>query len=116
MGTVAELLSDDKGLVWPEEIAPFRVHLDELSNGNADVSADAKEVYEQLVAHGVEVLWDDRDARGGEKFADSDLMGLPWRVVVSEKTLASGKYECVERKSGKVVQVSLDDLLKDASS
>jgi prolyl-tRNA synthetase len=116
MGTVAELLSDEKGLAWPEEIAPFRVHLVELSNGNADVSADAKEVYEQLTQAGVEVLWDDRDARAGEKFADSDLMGLPWRVVVSEKTLASGKYECVERASGKTVHVTLDELLKDASS
>jgi prolyl-tRNA synthetase len=116
MGTVAELLSDEKGLAWPEEIAPFRVHLVELSNGNADVSADAKEVYEQLTQAGVEVLWDDRDARAGEKFADSDLMGLPWRVVVSEKTLASGKYECVERASGKTVHATLDELLKDASS
>jgi prolyl-tRNA synthetase len=116
MGTVAEILSDDKGLVWPEEIAPFRVHLIELSNSNKEVSADAKEVYEQLTQAGVEVLWDDRDARAGEKFADSDLIGIPWRVVVSEKTLASGKYECVERASGKMVHVSLDELLKDASS
>ncbi len=116
MGTVAELLSDDKGLVWPEEIAPFRVHLIEISNDNKDVSNDAKEVYEQLVAHGIEVLWDDRDARAGEKFADSDLLGIPWRVVVSEKTLASGKYECVERATGKAVHINLDELLKDASS
>lgn len=117
MGTVAELLSDEKGLVWPEEIAPFRVHLIELSNGNQDVSDDAKEVYDALAQAGVEVLWDDRPSvRAGEKFADSDLMGLPWRVVVSEKTLASGKYECVERKSGKTVHLSLDELLKDASS
>ncbi len=116
MGTVAEILSDEKGLVWPEEIAPFRVHLIEISNGNDEVKSEAKEVYEQLTAHGVEVLWDDRDARAGEKFADSDLLGLPWRVVVSEKTIASGKFECVERASGKVVHVNLDELLKDASS
>lgn len=117
MGTVAEILSDEKGLVWPEEIAPFRVHLIELSNGNQDVSDDAKEVYDALAQAGVEVLWDDRPSvRAGEKFADSDLMGLPWRVVVSEKTLASGKYECVERKSGKTAHLSLDELLKDASS
>ncbi len=116
MGTVAEILSDEKGLAWPEEIAPFRVHLIELSNGNADVRADAQEVYTSLTNAGVEVLWDDRDARAGEKFADSDLIGIPWRVVVSEKTLASGKYECVERKTGKVVHLSLNELLKDASS
>lgn len=116
MGTVAEILSDEKGLVWPEEIAPFRVHLVELSNANKDVRADAQEVYSSLTNAGVEVLWDDREARAGEKFADSDLIGIPWRVVVSEKTLASGKYECVERASGKVVHLSLNELLKDASS
>ncbi len=116
MGTVAELLSDDKGLVWPEEIAPFRVHLIELSNGNADVKKEAEEVYKELTQAGVEVLWDDRDARAGEKFADSDLLGLPWRLVVSEKTIASGKFECVERATGKVVHITLDELLKDATS
>ena len=116
MGTVAELLSDDKGLVWPESIAPFRAHLIELSNGNSDVMNEAEEVYKQLTQAKVEVLWDDRDARAGEKFADSDLLGIPWRVVVSEKTLASGKYECVERKSGKVVHITLDELLKDATA
>ena len=116
MGTVAELLSDEKGLAWPEEIAPFKVHLIELSNGNDDVRAEAKEVYDSLKNAKVEVLWDDRDARAGEKFADSDLIGIPWRVVVSEKTLASGKYECVERATGKTVHITLDELLKDASA
>lgn len=116
MGTVVELLSDEKGIVWPEAIAPYRVHLVELSNGNKDVSNEAEELYTELTQKGVEVLWDDRDARAGEKFADSDLLGIPWRVVVSEKTLASGKYECVERKSGKIVHATLDELLKDATS
>jgi prolyl-tRNA synthetase len=116
MGTVAELLSDEKGLVWPESIAPFRVHLVELANDNADVRKEAQEVYNELTRAGIEVLWDDTDRRAGEKFADSELIGIPWRVVVSEKTLASGKYECVERSSGKVVHITLDELLKDASS
>lgn len=115
MGTVVELLSDEKGIVWPESIAPFRVHLVELSNGNVDVRAEAEEIYRALVQNGVEVLWDDTDRRAGEKFADSDLLGIPWRVVVSEKTLAAGKFECVERKTGKTVHVTLDELLKDAS-
>ncbi len=116
MGTIVELLSDAKGIVWPVEVAPFRVHLVELSNGNADVSADAAELYRELTSAGVEVLWDDRDARAGEKFADSDLLGLPLRVVVSEKTLAAGKYECVERASGKVEHKSLSELLKYLNS
>ncbi len=116
MGTVAELLCDDKGLVWPESIAPFRVHLIELAGGNKEVSDEAADIYKELTGAGIEVLWDDRDARAGEKFADSDLIGIPWRVVVSEKTLAAGKYECVERSTGKVAHVTLDELLKDASS
>lgn len=111
MGTIVELLADEKGIVWPEEIAPFRVHLIELGTDNADVHADAAELYRELTAAGLEVLWDDRDARAGEKFADSDLIGIPLRIVVSEKTLAAGKYECVERKTGKVEHKSISELI-----
>jgi prolyl-tRNA synthetase len=113
MGLLVEKFADAKGIVWPKEVAPFRVHLVELSNGNKDVSNDAAELYRELTSAGVEVLWDDRDARAGEKFADSDLLGLPLRVVVSEKTLAAGKYECVERQSGKVEHKSLPDILAE---
>lgn len=112
MATVAELLADEKGLVWPEGIAPFRVHLIELNNGNnKDVADDAAELYRELTEAGVEVLWDDRDARAGEKFADADLIGLPLRVVVSEKTLAAGKYECVERRSGTTSHKTIQELI-----
>lgn len=111
MGTIVEVLSDEKGIVWPESVAPFTVHLVELSNGNADVESEAKELYRELTEAGVEVLWDDREQRAGEKFADSDLLGLPLRVVVSEKTLAAGKFECVHRSSGKTEHLSTSDLL-----
>lgn len=111
MGTVVELLSDDKGMVWPASIAPFRVHLVELSAGNEEVRKEAEEVYRQLTEAGVEVLWDDRDARAGEKFADSDLIGIPLRVVVSQKSLAEGAFECVERHSGRTEQRSLSELI-----
>ncbi len=111
MATVAELMADDKGLVWPESIAPFRVHLVELSGGNEDVKKEAEEVYRALTEAGVEVLFDDRDARAGEKFADSDLMGIPLRVVVSQKTVAAGAFECVERASGKTSHRTLSELI-----
>ncbi len=111
MATVAELMSDDKGLVWPEAVAPFGVHLVSLANDNDDVVKEADELYRSLVEAGVEVLYDDRDARAGEKFADSDLIGIPLRIVVSEKTLAAGKFECVERKSGATHHKSLSDLI-----
>ena len=111
MGLLIEIFGDDKGLVWPEEVAPFRVHLVELSNGNEEVKKEADELYRELTAANVEVLYDDRPARAGEKFADSDLIGIPLRIVVSEKTLAAGKFECVERSSGKVEHRSLSELI-----
>ncbi len=111
MATIAELMSDEKGLVWPEAVAPFRVHLVALANGNDDVVSEADELYRELTEAGVEVLYDDRDARAGEKFADSDLLGLPLRIVVSEKTLAAGKFECVERASGTTQHKSLPELI-----
>lgn len=110
MGTVVESLSDDKGIVWPKAIAPFAVHLVQLGD-DAEVQSEAEELYRELTAAGVEVLWDDRDARAGEKFADSDLLGLPLRVVVSQKSLAEGTFECVERQSGRTEHRSSSELV-----
>ncbi len=115
MATVAETLADEKGLVWPEAIAPFRVHLVALGVENEEVKKEAEEVYKTLTDAGVEVLFDDRDARAGEKFADSDLLGLPLRVVVSQKTLAEGNFEAVERASGRVSHKSLSELVAELS-
>jgi prolyl-tRNA synthetase len=111
MGVIAELTSDEKGLVWPKAVAPFAVHLVELSQGNVEVVQEAQELYRQLNEAGVEVLYDDRDLRAGEKFADSELMGIPLRVVVSEKTLAQGSFECTQR-SGKTSLLSTSQLLQ----
>jgi prolyl-tRNA synthetase len=92
------------------------VHLVSLPNGNADVVAEADELYREMSEAGVEALYDDRDARAGEKFADSDLLGLPLRVVVSEKTLAAGKFECVERASGATRHRSFSELIEELSA
>lgn len=116
MATVAELLSDEKGLVWPAAVAPFAVHLVELSGGNEEVKKEAEEVYRSLTEAGIEVLFDDRDVRAGEKFADSDLIGVPLRVVVSQKTLAEGKFECVERAGGRTTHKTLSDLIAELSN
>lgn len=110
MGTVVESLADDKGIVWPEAIAPFDVHLVQLGD-DAEVQQEAQELYRELTEAGVEVLWDDRDARAGEKFADSDLIGIPLRVIVSQKSLAEGKFECVERQSGTTAHRTLSELI-----
>ena len=101
MGTVAELLSDDKGLVWPAAIAPFQVYLARLGDDGA-VVASADALHEQLESAGVSVYYDDSDKRPGEKFADADLIGLPHRVVVSPKTVAANVYEYKARSSDAV--------------
>lgn len=107
MGVVVETLSDVRGIVWPESIAPFAVHLVEIR-----AKKEADELYEKLTKMGVEVLYDDREERAGEKFADSDLLGIPYRVVVSEKTVALGKFEMKERKSGEVKMVDERELFE----
>ncbi len=111
MGLLVEKFADDKGIIWPESVAPFRVHLVEITNDNTEVKTEAAELYRELTEAGIAVLWDDRDVRAGEKFIDSDLIGIPLRVVVSEKTLAAGKFECVHRASGRVEHKSISELI-----
>jgi prolyl-tRNA synthetase len=112
MGTVVEVLSDEKGIVWPKEIAPFRVHLLTLG-ADKNITTLGDEVYTTLQAKGVEVLYDDRDARAGEKFADSDLLGIPTRVIVGEKTLESKMFEVKDRETGEVRMLELKHLLNE---
>lgn len=95
MGVVAEVLNDDNGLIWPMSIAPYQVHLITLGKEGEESFATASKLYQELTDAGVEVLYDERDVRAGEKFADADLIGIPVRLVVSQKTLSS---ECVEMK------------------
>ncbi len=111
MGTIVELLSDEKGMVWPEAVAPFKVHLVAVGNSEEVKNASDK-LYEKINSMGVEVLYDDRDLRPGEKFADSDLIGIPYRVVVSEKTLSEGKVEVKKRTEEKAELMSEEDFLK----
>ncbi|MES2135269.1 MAG: aminoacyl--tRNA ligase-related protein [Patescibacteria group bacterium] len=110
MGTVVEVLSDAKGIVWPESIAPFKIHLIELSQGNAEVRAFADSLYMDLLKAGVEVLYDERDVRAGEKFADSELLGIPYRVVIG-KSATPDAVEITRRTDGKVNMITTDALL-----
>lgn len=96
MGVVVEHFSDDKGLVWPENIAPAKVYLARLSE-KAEVVKHADEMYEKLEAADIAVIYDDRDVRPGEKFADADLLGIPYRLVISEKTVENTTYELKRR-------------------
>lgn len=101
MGTVVEVHSDEKGIVWPESIAPFKAHLIEIGN----VKEEAQDLYKKLMENNIEVLYDDRDERPGEKFADADLIGIPYRVVISEKTLKANGIELKRRTEteGKII-------------
>jgi len=112
IATVAEVLSDEKGLVWPKELAPYQLHLIDLSAGDSNVKNEAKDIYSELKERDIEVLYDDRDVRAGEKFADSDLIGIPYRAVVSGKTVAENKIEMTRRSDGKSELVAKEELLK----
>jgi prolyl-tRNA synthetase len=98
LGVVTELLADDKGLVWPQNIAPYQVYLANLGS-TPEILQAADELYDKLTQAGVSVLYDDRDERPGEKFADADLFGVPQRLVVSAKSLEAGGYELKARTS-----------------
>ncbi|MBI4133035.1 prolyl-tRNA synthetase [Candidatus Uhrbacteria bacterium] len=111
MGAIVEVLSDEKGIVWPREIAPCAVHLVSIAGSNADVSAEADRLYQLLQEHTIEVLYDDRDVRAGEKFVDADLIGIPVRLVVSEKTVEAGGAEISGRRDGHPALVPESEIL-----
>ena len=102
MGTIVELMSDSKGLVWPESVAPFRYHLVSLGHDGDEAVRAADALYSELTKTGAEVLYDDRDLRAGEKFAESDLLGIPKRIVVGKEAAATGVFEVVDRVTGTV--------------
>lgn len=102
MGTIAEVLSDEKGLIWPKTIAPFDIHLISIEDKEGKVKKEADKLYDRLIKKGIKVLYDDRDIRAGEKFADSDLIGIPKRVIISEKTISNDSVEVKDRMTGTV--------------
>ncbi len=104
MGVIAEKFNDEKGLIWPESVAPFKLHLLELGG------ASAKKFYTELIKAGVEVLYDDRDISAGQKLNDADLIGLPYRAIVSPKT--GKKAELKERSKKTAKLVDLKELIK----
>lgn len=115
MGTIVEVLSDDKGIIWPEAVAPFKVHV--LALGASDeVKKEAQSLYERLNTANIEVLFDDReDMSAGEKFADSDLIGIPYRVVVSERSIKEGGVEIKKRTEEKGRFVTAAELMNELS-
>jgi len=113
MGVIVEKMSDDKGLVWPVNIAPYQIYLVSIGE-NGSKQADA--LYDELTAKGVEVLYDDRDERPGAKFADSELLGIPTRVTVSDRLVEEGKFEVTDRASGQMKTLTKDEFLATIST
>lgn len=112
MGIVVEVLSDDKGIIWPQSIAPFTVHLLALGE-DEKIKEEAEKIYESLLKAGVEVLFDDRiEVSAGEKFSDADLIGIPYRAVISARSMKENGIELKKRAEEKGKIVSLDELLK----
>lgn len=114
MGTIVDLLSDEKGIVWPESVAPYKVHMIGLNGDDSEIRDYTDGIYSALQKRGVEVLYDDRvEARAGEKFADSDLLGMPYRVVVSRRSKENGKFEVVTRATGETRELTEEELFAD---
>ncbi len=117
MGVIVEQHHDEAGIIWPESIAPFKVHLVVLAAKDQAVKETADQLYSDLQAAGVEVLYDDREsASAGEKFADSDLIGIPHRLIVSGKTMAENSAELKSRASGETSFVPLKDIISHFSN
>jgi len=110
MGTIVEVHHDKKGIIWPESVAPFKVIL--IGVPGKGVTQYCEKIYKQLIKNNIEVLYDDRDVSAGEKFADADLVGIPTRLVVSEKTLAKKSVELKKRSQDTVKIVKVTDILK----
>lgn len=117
MGTITEVMSDERGIVWPEAIAPFKVHLLALKSADPAVKEEAEKLYASLTTAGVEVLFDDRaEASSGQKFADADLIGCPYRLVISDKSLAAGGAELKKRSSAEARIIPLNEISPESFS
>jgi prolyl-tRNA synthetase len=112
IGTVVEVLSDERGIVWPKEIAPFSIHIIAIGLEDDSVRGATDALYDKLCSLNVPVLYDDRDVGAGEKFSDSDLLGIPTRVVVSNKTLALGKLEVTKRDRGEQEAIVEEEFIR----
>ena len=111
IGTIVEIHHDEKGMIWPTSIAPYLFYLLEVGESSSALKKFGEQVYNRLEKFGVEILYDDREkVSAGEKFADADLVGLPWRLVISEKTLVQEKIEIKRRDEKKSRLIKLNEI------
>jgi prolyl-tRNA synthetase len=110
-GAIIEASHDDAGIIWPDAVAPFKVGLINLKVGDAACDKACADLYGKLMNAGIETLYDDRDERPGAKFADMDLIGLPWQLIVGPRGLAAGKVELKRRATGERQELAIDAAL-----
>ena len=111
MGAIIEASHDDNGIVWPEAVAPYRVGLINMRADDGNVTSAADDIYGRLQQAGVDTLYDDRDERGGAKFATMDVIGLPWQLIVGPKGLEKGVVELKRRATGEREELSVESAL-----
>ena len=116
VGAIIEASHDEAGIVWPEAVAPWKVGLVTMRGDDASSVSAADEIYAKLQAAGVEVLYDDRDERGGVKLGSMDLIGMPWQLIVGPRGLAQGLVELKNRRTGEKQELSIDSALERLTS
>jgi prolyl-tRNA synthetase len=110
-GAIIEASHDDNGIIWPESVAPFRVGLINMRSDDKACSESADDIYGRLRGAGIDTLYDDRDERGGAKFATMDVIGLPWQLIIGPKGLEKGIVELKSRATGEREELSLESAL-----
>ena len=112
VAALIEAFHDENGIVWPQEIAPFHVHLINLKVGDTATDAACETVMQALQARHIDVLYDDTDERPGGKFAKADLIGMPWQIIAGPKSIADGKVEIKKRSNGERHLLSIEDAVR----
>ncbi|MBA3813867.1 MAG: proline--tRNA ligase [Alphaproteobacteria bacterium] len=112
VGAIIEAHHDDKGIIWPESVAPFKVGLLNLNIKDKACTEMCEDLYQKLLQAKIETLYDDRDMGIGAKFADMDLIGLPWQIIVGPRSVTTGQCELKNRRTGEKIEISLEDVLK----
>jgi prolyl-tRNA synthetase len=108
VGALIEAHHDDKGVIWPESVAPFGAGIVNLRQGDAATDAACEDIYAKLRAAGVDPLYDDRNERAGAKFATMDLIGLPWRITIGPRGVKTGTVELTCRRTGETEELSAE--------
>ena len=111
LSAVIEQLHDEKGIVWPPSIAPYLVNLIVTTSKDSAMKETADKLYDELISVGIEVLYDDRNISAGIKFKDSDLIGIPLRLVIGKKYLDTGMIEVQFRKDGKKTEMAIEEIV-----